>query len=65
MAHIALKESRGGMPERLVVGATGVLELVVPAAITFVAGGLYQLWLVSVNSQGSSAPGPKQNWTAG
>lgn len=61
---IAWREGPGGMPEQLGVGETGELEVIVPAGITFDVGDLYQLWLVSNNSKGSSEPGPKQNWTA-
>ena len=52
------------MPEQLAIGATGALEVIIPATITFDAGDLYQLWLQARNSRGSSAPGPMQSWTA-
>lgn len=61
---IAWREGPGGMPEQLAVGETGALEVIIPAGITFDVGDLYQLWLVSNNSKGSSEPSPKQNWTA-
>ena len=52
------------MPELLAVGETGALSVQIPATITFDPGDLYQLWLQSRNSKGSSAPGPKQSWEA-
>ena len=52
------------MPEQLAIGNPGELFVEIPATITFDAGDLYQLWLQSRNSRGSSEPGPKQNWTA-
>jgi hypothetical protein len=60
----AWREGPGGMPEQLAIGEPGALEVIIPAIITFDAGDLYQLWLQSRNSRGTSAPGPKQNWTA-
>jgi len=60
----AWREGPGGMPELLAVGATGALEVVIPNTITFDVGDVYQLWLQARNSRGSSAPGPKQTWTA-
>jgi hypothetical protein len=60
----AWREGPGGMPEQLAIGVTGALEVVIPAIITFDAGDLYQLWLQARNSRGTSAPGPKQSWTA-
>ena len=60
----AWREGPGGMPEQLVIGEPGALSVVIPAAITFDVGDLYQLWLQGVNSKGTSAPGPKAGWTA-
>ncbi len=60
----AWRTGPGGMPERLVSAASGVTSVVIPATITFLPGGLYQLWLVALNGKGSSLPGPVQNWTA-
>ncbi len=60
----AWREGPGGMPEQLAVGEPGALEVIIPAIITFDTGDLYQLWLQARNSRGSSAPGPKQSWTA-
>ncbi len=54
----------GGTPELLLTAAPGQISLLITATIPFVPGGLYQLWLVAVNSNGSSLPGPVQNWTA-
>jgi type II secretory pathway pseudopilin PulG len=54
----------GGAPELLLIGEAGETALVIPAGITFTPGSLYQLWLVAINSRGSSDPGPVQNWTA-
>ena len=54
----------GSMPELLVTGTPGTTALVIPATITFVPGGLYQLWLTGLNSKGRSPAGPLQNWTA-
>jgi hypothetical protein len=51
----------GGIPEML---GTGTTSIIIPAAITFTPGNLYQLWLVALNSKGSSAPGPVRSWTA-
>ena len=52
------------MPEPLLTAGPRVTTVLIPATITFTAGGLYQLWLVAVNSRGLSLPGPVQNWTA-
>ncbi len=60
----AWREGPGGMPEQLVIGAPGALEVIIPAIITFDAGDLYQLWLQGRNGRGTSVPGPKQSWTA-
>ena len=60
----AWREGPGGMPEQLAIGAVGALEVIIPAIITFDVGDLYQLWLQARNSRGTSAPGPKQSWTA-
>ena len=60
----AWREGPGGMPELLAIGNPGELFVEIPATITFDAGDLYQLWLQSRNSRGSSPAGPKQNWTA-
>lgn len=60
----AWREGPGGMPEQLAIGEPGALEVMIPAGITFDVGDHYQLWLQGVNSQGQSASGPKQNWTA-
>ena len=60
----AWREGPGGMPELLAVGETGALSVQIPATITFDPGDLYQLWLQSRNSKGSSGPGPKQSWEA-
>ena len=54
----------GGMPEQLHTGGFGETSVVIPATITWVTGGLYQIWLVGVNGSGSSVAGPVQNWTA-
>ena len=54
----------GAMPELLLTAGPGATEILIPATITFVSGGLYQLWLCAVNSKGRSTPGPVQNWTA-
>ena len=60
----AWREGPGGMPEQLAIGESAALEVIIPAIITFDTGDMYQLWLQARNSRGSSAPGPKQNWTA-
>ncbi len=60
----AWRTGPGGMPELLLTAGPGQTSVLIPATITFVPGGLYQLWLVAVNSKGSSLPGPVQNWTA-
>ena len=60
----AWREGPGGMPELLLTAAPGVTTVLIPATITWTPGGLYQLWLVAVNSKGASAPGPVVNWTA-
>lgn len=60
----AWREGPGGMPELLAIGETGALFVEIPATITFNTGDLYQLWLQSRNSRGSSEAGPKQNWVA-
>jgi hypothetical protein len=54
----------GSMPELLLTAGPGATAIIIPATITFTPGGLYQLWLVAINSKGSSAAGPGQNWTA-
>lgn len=54
----------GGTPELLVTAGPGSTAVSIPANLTFTPGGLYQLWLVALNSKGRSAPGPVQNWTA-
>jgi hypothetical protein len=54
----------GAMPELLLTAGPGATSIVIPATITFTPGGLYQLWLVALNSRGKSGPGPVQNWTA-
>ena len=54
----------GAMPELLLTAAPGATEITIPATLTFTPGGLYQLWLVALNSRGRSAPGPVQNWHA-
>ena len=58
------RQGPGGAPERLVVGAFDEISLVIPAVFTFDHGKVYQLWLVAINSRGSSAPGPITDWTA-
>ena len=58
------REGPGGMPELLIIGARGALSVQIPANITFDIGDLYQLWMQSRNSKGSSAPGPKVSWEA-
>ena len=58
------REGPGGMPELLIIGARGELSVQIPANITFDVGDLYQLWMQSRNSKGSSAPGPKVSWVA-
>ena len=60
----AWRTGPGGMPELLLTAAPGVTSVLIPATITWTPGGLYQLWLVAVNSKGSSLPGPVVNWTA-
>ena len=60
----AWREGPGGMPELLAVGDRYALNVVIPATITFDEGELYQLWIQSRNSKGSSAAGPKVNWVA-
>ena len=60
----AWREGPGGMPERLAVGETGALEVLIPATITFNPGDTYQLWLTSRNGRGTSAPGPVTTSTA-
>ena len=57
------REGPGGAPELLIIGARGELSVQIPANITFDVGDLYQLWMQSRNSKGSSAPGPKVSWT--
>ncbi len=54
----------GGMPEQLHTGGFGETSVLIPATITWVSGGLYQIWLVALNASGPSAAGPIQNWTA-
>ncbi|MEO5915678.1 MAG: hypothetical protein ABIS50_15700 [Luteolibacter sp.] len=54
----------GSMPELLATTAPGGTAIIIPATITFTPGGLYQLWLVALNSKGRSPAGPVQNWTA-
>ena len=58
------RQVAGGAPELLLVGGMGELSLVIPAPYTFGHGEAYQLWLQGRNGTGTSAPGPKQNWTA-
>ena len=58
------RQAPGGMPEQLAIGAVDALSVVVPTGITFETGVVYELWLQARNSRGSSAPGPKQTWTA-
>ena len=60
----AWRQAPGGMPEQLAIGAVDALSVAVPTGITFETGVTYQLWLQARNSRGSSAPGPKQTWTA-
>ena len=60
----AWRTGPGGMPELLLTAGPGQTSVIIPATITFTPGGLYQLWLVAVNSRGPSLPGPIQNWTA-
>ena len=60
----AWREGPGGMPERLAIGETGAIEVLVPATVTFNPGDSYQLWLVARNSRGVSAPGPVTTWVA-
>ena len=52
------------MVEQLATGAPGETTIQIPVTITWVSGGLYQIWLVALNSKGTSAPGPIQSWTA-
>ena len=54
----------GAMPELLLTAGPGATDIIIPATITFTPGGLYQLWLVALNSKGRSTPGPVQNWLA-
>ena len=58
------RQRHGGAPELLAVGAAGELSVVIPAEYTFTTGEDYQLWLQGRNGRGTSAPGPKQSWTA-
>lgn len=58
------RQGPGGTPELLQVGEPGELSVQIPAGITFDPGDMYQLWLQARNSKGTSAPGPKQSWTA-
>ena len=60
----AWREGPGGMPELLAVGERGALSVVIPANITFNVGDIYQLWMQTRNSRGSSGPGPKTTWEA-
>ena len=60
----AWREGPGGMPELLLTGLKDETALVIPANITFTPGLLYQLWIVAINSRGSSLPGPIQTWDA-
>jgi hypothetical protein len=54
----------GGTPELLATGEFGSNEVVIPAAVTWDSGDLYQLWLVARNARGTSLPGPSTSWTA-
>jgi hypothetical protein len=54
----------GAMPELLLTAGPGATEIIIPATLTFTPGGLYQLWLVAINSKGRSTPGPTQSWLA-
>ena len=54
----------GAMPELLLTAGPEMTSVTIPATITFTPGGLYQLWLVAINSKGKSPAGPVQNWTA-
>ena len=54
----------GAMPELLLTAGLEMTSVTIPATITFTPGGLYQLWLVAINSKGKSPAGPVQNWTA-
>jgi hypothetical protein len=54
----------GGTPELLATGEFGSTGVVVPAAVTWDSGDLYQLWLVARNAKGVSEPGPSTSWTA-
>ena len=60
----AWREGPGGMPELLAIGERGALSVQIPATVTFDIGDLYQLWLQSRNSRGSSPAGPKVSWAA-
>lgn len=60
----AWRQGPGGMPELLHTGGTGETAVTIPAGITFLPGGVYQLWLVALNGKGPSTPGPLQTWTA-
>ena len=54
----------GGMPEQLHTGNPKEPFVQIPTTITWVSGGLYQIWLVAINGKGESDPGPVQSWTA-
>ena len=59
----AWRTAPGGMPELLVTGTFGETSIVIPATITWESGRFYQVWLVAVNSTGSSPHSPVQSWT--
>ena len=54
----------GGTPELLGTGEFEEPWVVVPAAVTWDAGDLYQLWLVGRNARGTGEPGTSVSWTA-
>ena len=58
----AWRQGPGGMPEMLATGDPDELELTIPASIIFREGEMYQLWLVALNSRGSSGAGPVVTW---
>ncbi|MES2658640.1 MAG: hypothetical protein V4689_08475 [Verrucomicrobiota bacterium] len=60
----AWRQGPGSMPELLLTGPSREISITLPANITFSPGGLYQLWLVALNSTGHSTPGPVQSWMA-
>ena len=60
----AWRRGPGSMPELLATSASREISITLPATITFIPGGTYQLWLVAINATGHSLPGPVQMWVA-